>query len=258
MRRERGVLCVVSMLLLEGCTISSVTVHPLPPLESHRLVRGASGASAVTAELLAEERVVAVHVEPARACRVALLRTERRKVVRTRKPNRTAGTLAGAGAGVSAVASVGLFTHLDAFSSHARCDAEGTCRSPRSDATASALLLTGTSFVLTVVSVASFGAKEVVLEEDVGYSPLPSETVTSPAPCGSGPVAELGVSLFRLDERLSATTTDARGDAVLPVPAGISGTLRVVVDAAPPGHELVMPGETLGHVRIEPEAPPAP
>jgi hypothetical protein len=244
---------LLASLSLGGCTISSTTLVPLPPREARSFERTSPDASAVVAAFQSNERRVSGHVEATRSCRVVVLRTERHERVHTRRPHHAAGTLASIGAAMSGLAGGVLLSQLDIFTNRAHCDPDG-CSSPRGDAAAGGLLLVGAAVALGATGIATFGSREVRWAEAVASSPpRRTRTLESSVPCGQGPVSGLGVSLWRFDERLAATTTDAQGDAVLSVPRGISGTLRVVADSVPAAHPLVMPGETLSWVEVEPE-----
>jgi hypothetical protein len=245
-------LCSLS---LAGCTLSTTTVVPLPPHEIRSLERRAQGASAVVAEFRSDGRTVSGHVKTARSCRVVILQTERHERVQSRKPYRAAGALAFVGAAMTGATGTVVLSRLDTFPRGSHCDENG-CDSPRGNAAVGALLLVGTSVALAATGIATFGTREThISEELVASPPRPTRTLESSVPCGDGSVAGLGVSLWRLGERLAATSTDAQGNATLVVPAGISGALRVVADSVPPAHPLVMPGETLAWVRVDPELP---
>jgi hypothetical protein len=237
-----------------GCTISSTTFVPLPPREARALERRAPGESAVVAEFRSDGRTVSGHVEGARSCRLLAYREDRYERVRTEKPHRGAGTLAAIGAGSTGIAGVVLLSQVNTFSARTRCDVDG-CRSSQGDATLGALVLLGTSIVLSATAVSTFRTRETRVREEVIVAPRVTRTLASSVPCGSGPVFGLGLSVWRFDERLAATTTDRQGDAVLVVPPVVGGALRVVADSVPPDHPLVMPGETLGWVHVEPELP---
>lgn len=241
-------------LSLGGCTLSTTTVVPLPPYEARSLERRAPSASAVVAEFRSDGRTVSGHLEAARSCRIVVLQTERHERVQSRKPYRAAGALAFVGAAMTGAAGVVLLSRIDTFPGGS-CDDNG-CNSPRGDAAAGALLLVGTSVALAATGIATFGTRETRATEELPSSPpRPSRTLEPSVPCGAGPVAGLGVSLWRFDERLAATSTDAQGYVTLAVPAGVSGALRVVADSVPAAHPLVMPGETLAWVHVDPELP---
>jgi hypothetical protein len=250
-------LSFLAMLSTSACTVSTTTVTPLSPLETESLVRPPGHASAVVATFESDGHLVSGHVESRQACRVAVQRTERYERARLEKPFRAAGVLAGVAAVAAGTAGFLVLEGLDDFSNRSRCDDDGTdtgpCGSDRADAAGLGLLLASGAVALTAVSIATLASRRTrVSKEVLSTPPGPARVLTPPVACGTGSVSGLGVSLWRFDERLAATTTDAFGNAALALPAGITGTLRVVADSTPPSHPLVVPGETLAWVQVEP------
>jgi hypothetical protein len=235
------------------------TEYPLPPLRQEVLLTSAQNDSALTSafDLDTATRIVHGHVAWAATCRRAVVMQSRSGEVTQALPSRGAAVVAGMGGLGTAVASGALLSHLDDISDQQTCstddDGQSSCSSPRGDAAAFGLLLAGTAVALTATSIATLNAKRKVLAaHEVRGDPSAPAVVEADVACGTGAIEGLGVSVYRADERVVASTTDANGDVALQLPAWLSGPITVVADSVPWRYSLVGQNEVLAMIAVAP------
>jgi hypothetical protein len=249
-----ALLCV----LPTGCVRTVTADFPLPPLEENSLLGAATGDSVLTSqfELDGGGRSVHGHVAWANSCRRVVVEHVRAREVTRVVPNHTSGVMAGIGAIGAGVASAELFSNMNAFSGTEACstdsDGQTSCSSPQDDATVLGLTLAGSALALAAASIATFNTKASVRSDETVTGPAGEpRIVETGVACGTGAVAGLGVSVYRADERVAASTTDENGDVSLRLPDWLTGPVAVVVDSVPSDYSLVPTGELLATLNLK-------
>jgi hypothetical protein len=240
---------------------TNTEIRALPPVVRQVLVAPAEPASPVAIDLAFEDGIARGHVGWAASCRRVVLSHERLQKVVRRKPAYAAvapAGLLGVGAGVAGGA---LLDNRDKYSDEVTCeedsDGELECSSPRGNATGLGLTLIGTAIALTAVAVGTATSRSSSEFRDVADGPTRQVRVLAEGvPCGEGPVAWLGVALYRADERVAASTTDGDGNIAFNVPAWLTGPVALVADSRSSRYALIVPGRRLGEIVLEPGASP--
>ncbi|HEV8551211.1 MAG TPA: hypothetical protein VGQ57_19320 [Polyangiaceae bacterium] len=250
----------LTALLMAGlgstaCVENYPESQALPPVEQVALVAPHSGESPLSADVQVEGSIARGHVEWAATCRRAVLLVPRKRVVEIRKPNRPAGVAAGMGAIGAGTASGVLYSHLNDYSDERTCttdDAgEESCSSPRGNATGGVVLLAGAAIALAAASLVTLSTSSTRAEGEVKEGPPgPPRIVESGVACGEGPVAELGIALYRGGERVAVSTTNADGDIAWSLPRGLRGEVTLVADDVPADFRVVTRGSSLGRLQI--------
>ncbi len=233
------------------------TEYPLPPLQEEVLLGSANGDSALVTEFAVDEtaRAVTGHVAWADSCRRALVERNRTREVTRKVPNGSAAAAAGLGAVTTGVASAALFANLDTFSTTETCDTDTngdtSCSSPREGAAALGAVLAGTAVALGAATIATAGAKRSVLsDQQITAEPGAPRVVASNVECGTGAIEGLGVAVYRAQERVAGSTTDAAGNVTLRLPAWLTGPVTVVADSVPWSYSLVGQNEVLAQLNV--------
>jgi hypothetical protein len=241
---------------------TSTEIRALPPVVRQALVLPAEPASPVEIDVAIEDGVARGHLGWAASCRLVVLVDERsQKVVRS-KPAYTAGAVA-AGTGVGAgIAGGALLERRNKYSNDVTCEEndDGTqdCSSPRGVAIGLGLTLVGSAIALTTVGIVTAASRSSNRLGDVDMGPTRQVRVLAEGvPCGDGPVAWLGVALYRADERVAASTTDGDDNVAFKVPAWLTGLVTLVADSRSSRYGLIAPGQRLGEIVLEPRASPS-
>ena len=232
---------------------TTTEMQALPPVVRQAVVSPEEPNSPVSIDLAIEDGVAHGHLSWAASCRrVALVHERSQKVVRT-KPVYEAAVLAGIAGIAAGVAGGALLDRSDELSPELTCeeDCYGTleCSSPRGEATGWGLSLVGSAIALTTTAIvtATSRSSTELSTVDVG-STRQARVLAEGVPCGEGPVAWLGVALYRGGARVAAATTDGDGNVAFNVPAGLSGPLTLVADSGSSRDEVITPGQRLGEI----------
>jgi hypothetical protein len=231
----------------------------LPPVEEEVLLPPAlAGSSVLRTHFDRSEEVLGGHVEWAATCRRALVTHPRWETTQRTVPNRPAAVAAGMGAVGAGSAGALLLTHREEFSDERTCDVdcEGNeqCSSPREQATVGGVGLVGAAVALAAASVVTLASKPRVSSIEISDGPaLPPRLLEDGVACGEGPVAELGLALYRGGERIAQATTDEHGDVGFAVAASVGGSLTLKAERVPLAYRTIRPGQPLGEVRAEAE-----
>lgn len=254
----KNLVGLLSLLGLPAACMRTVTTeYPLPPLQEEVLLPSAQGDSALVTEFSVDEgaRSVTGHVAWAASCRRALVERSRMREVKRSVPNGSGAVAAGVGAVSTGVAAGVLFGHLDAFSAEETCDTDAngdtSCSSPREGAAALGVVLAGTAIGLTAATIATMRAKSSVRgDREITAQPGAPRVVASDVACGADPIEGLGVAVYRAQERVAASTTDADGNVRLRLPEWLSGPVIVVADSVPWSYSLVGQNELLARLNV--------
>jgi len=252
------------VLVLEGlATLSCMETLPsttaLPPVHEELLLRPANGDSPLRAEFTVANGVARGHVDWARNCRrVAVVRPREQEVVETR-PSYEAAAGAGIGALGAAAMGAGLLSNLDQFSTKESChlddDGNESCSSPRSQATAGGVMLVGTALALAAASLVTVASPSTTEWGEVHTGEARrGRVLDAQAPCGTGAVVGVGLSLYLAEERIARSATDDHGDVVFGIPSRVTGTLTLAVDSTPREYKALEPGQAVGTLRVEPSS----
>jgi len=250
--------CVASA----GCMETVPETRSLPPIQDHVLLPPAPGqGEALRLVFERDGDFVGGRLEWAATCRRAVIVHPRSETVTRSVPSGPGALAAGMGAVGAGTAGTLLLTHRDEFSDKQTCevDCEGneTCSSPRQEATAGGLGLVATGIALATASIVTLASTPTTTSVERTYGPdLPPRIVAEGVPCGEGPVAGLGLGVYRGDERIAAVTTDEQGEVGFTVPAWAGEALTLKAEHVPLGIHTLTRGQTLGTVRPV-DKPPA-
>jgi hypothetical protein len=241
---------------------TTTEIRTLSPVVRQALVAPAEPASPVSIDLAFEDGVARGRLGWAESCRRVVLVQERSQKGVHRKPAYAAvapAGIIGVGAGVSGGA---LLDNRDKYSDEVTCeedsDGELECSSPRGDATGFGLVLVGSAIALTTVAVVTAASRSSSEFRDVDDGPTRQVRVLAEGvPCGDGPVAWLGVALYRDDERVAASTTDGGGNFAFNVPAWLTGPVALIANTRSSRYGVIAPGQWLGEIVLEPRANPS-
>jgi hypothetical protein len=236
---------------------TSTESRALRPVVEHAVVPPPWLASPVTAELTSAGGVVRGHLAWATSCRRVVQVRERSQEVTHRKPAYETVPLngiTGLGAGLGGVE---LLKNRDQFSTRETCEdnEDGTtdCASPRDRVTGLGVSLVGYAIVAVsaaVVTAASRSSSEAGPVQ-VGAT-RQTGVLAEGVPCGEGPLAGLGVALYRADERIAGATVDGGGNVAFELPRGVAGPLTLVADFDSSRHGSIVAGQWLGEIVVEP------
>ena len=237
-------------------------IRALPPISRQALIPPEEPTSPVSIDLAFEDGVAHGHLGWAASCRRVVLVEERSQKVVRKKPAYVAiapSAIVGVGAGVAGGM---LLDRSDEYSDEVTCeedpDGELDCSSPRGEATGWGLILVGSAIALTTVAVVTAASRSSSEFRGVDVGPTRRVRVLAEGvPCGEGPVAWLGVALYRADERVAASTTDDDGYVAFNVPAWLTGPVALVADSSSTPYGLIAPGRRLGEIVLEPRANPS-
>ena len=257
-RSFAGAVCVV--LGAAGCVNTTREVS-LPPQTVLSLERGDREVSPVSAPLRVDGDIATGKVEWATTCRWTLVERTRIQTTIETRGSKAGGVVAAVGAGVLGTSAVAWFlgnatggATCAALSSIPLNDSEPSSNDCAPSETGPAILGVA-SLVLLATSVALLASKPTTTPGPVSIGPPgPPRLVADNVACSSGAVAGLGVALYRREERIAATTTDEAGTFKLRLPAGLSGSLVLVVDQLPRDATLLHRGDVLA--RVELASPP--
>ncbi|MGC4087091.1 MAG: hypothetical protein QM756_04145 [Polyangiaceae bacterium] len=231
--------------------------------ESQRVIGPEADDSAVVGDFSYAAGVAQGTVRWASTCRQALMQSESIDVWHTKKPMYGAATgalLAGAAVGVGSTYLLANAHNYSSLETNCSEDQYGnqSCSSPREAAIAVGLTGAVVSLLAVSAGIATYAAHT---ERTRGESlPQPDrlvEIVGRNVACGFGPVVGLGVSVFRAEERVSASVTNAAGQVAFALPPHVTGELSIVVDSVPPELQRIREGDSLGSVTV-PAPEPAP
>ena len=233
----------------------------MSPVMRQAVVPPEEPASLVAVDLAIEDGVASGHLGWASSCRRVVLIHERGQKVVRRKPDYEAAVLAGITGIAAGVAGGALLDRRDEFSPEVTCeeDCDGNiaCSSPRDDVTGWGISLVGSAIALTTAAIVTATSRSSAKfsSVDVG-STRQTRVLAEGVPCGEGPIAWLGVALYRADERVATSTSDGDGNVAFNVPAGLTGPVRLVADSDSTRYGLIAPGQQLGQIVLEPSANP--
>lgn len=231
--------------------------------ESRRVIAPEMRDSAIEGDFSYDAGIAQGNVRWAANCREALMQSESIEVWHTKKPMYGAAVgalVAGAALGTGSGALLANAPNYSDTPKSCSVDSDGTerCSSPRD--VAIGLGLTGAIVSLIAVSagVATFAStSERTHGESIPQPDRLVEVTRHNVPCGRGPVAGIGVSLFRANERVAAAVTTIDGRVAFAVPPNVTGELSVVVDSVPPDMARVREGDVVATI-VVPITAPAP
>jgi hypothetical protein len=260
------------VVLFFACAASSACMtqvpeaRALPPVEEEVLLPPAlAGASVLRMQFGRAGDVLDGHIEWAATCRRALVVHPRWETRSYTVPNRAAAVAAGMGAVGAGSAGAILLAHRDDFSDERSCyvDSEGEeqCSSPREQATVGGVGLVGTAVALAAASIVTLASKPSIASIELSDGPaLPPRILEEGVAWGEGPVAKLGLALYRDGERIAEATTDEHGDVGFAGAGLAGGNMTVKAEWVPLGNRMLRRGQDLGavHVETEPAGPRPP
>ena len=104
---------------------------------------------------------------------------------------------------------------------------------------------------LTAATIATLRAKRSVRSDhEITAEPGAPRVIASNVACGTGSLEGLGVAVYRAEERVAASTTDAEGNVTLRLPEWLTGPVTVVADSVPWSYSLVGQNEVLAKLNI--------
>jgi hypothetical protein len=260
---SRGAALLATLTLASGCMTTHTDELRVRGAESRRVIAPDERDSVVEGEFSYEAGVAQGSVRWSSRCREALMQSESIEVWHTKTPMYGAAVgalVAGVALGVGSGALLSSAPNYSDQPSSCSVDDSGheSCSSPRDIAIGLGIAGTIVSIIALSAGVGTFATKT---ERTQGETLPQGERVVSitrrGVACGEGPVAGLGVSVFRADERVSASVTNSAGQVAFAVPPHVSGELTVVVDSVPPPLSRVREGDVVGTFSVPPHAPDA-
>jgi len=260
---RRGAALAALLSLVSGCMSTHTDELRVRGAESRRVIDPDARDSVLVGTFTYEDSVAQGSVRWSSSCREALVQSESIEVWHTKAPMHGAAVAAlvsGVALGVGSSALLANAPNYSSLPSSCSVDDSGheSCSSPRD--VAIALGVTGAIVSLIAVSagVATFATKtERTRGESLPQPDRVVEITRQGVACGHGPVAGLGVSVFRANERVAASVTNSAGQVAFAVPPNVTGELTVVVDSVPPPLSRVREGDVVGTFSVPPTGPDA-
>jgi len=230
---------------------TNAEIRSLPRATEKALLPAADESSTVSVTLAVEGGIARGHLRWAESCRLVVLEYERSQKLIHRKPDYGAAALLGFTGIPTGLAGYALLASRDKFSDQVVCDEHGDgsidCSSPRATATGWGVYLAGYAIAATTVAVTTV-AMPSSTKVETRWGPTILRVLADPVPCGDGPVAWVGVALYRGYAHVASSRTDRDGNLAFRVPASLTGPVVVAADSGPTGYGLITPNQRFGEV----------